>query len=144
MAEVTLTSGYGTGLSDKQVRSRAWILDPKIFSVETVRAGNGSGNATALSLSKTVSLVTTATNQSHVSLGRGIVGQTKVIIHKTLANSVSLVIDVVEFGNALGATFTSDAANRSIILTYENDTIGWRKLAGETLADAGTPRYTIS
>ena len=70
-----LTSGYGTGLTNKQKLSRAWVLKPTVYSVETVAAGNGSGNAVALSPTTTVSLVTTATNQSHVSLADGVEGQ---------------------------------------------------------------------
>ena len=71
----TLTSGYGTGLTDKQKLSRAWVLKPVVYSTETVAAGNGTSNATVLSPTTTVSLVTTATNQSHVTLGKGIEGQ---------------------------------------------------------------------
>ena len=68
-----LTSGYGTGLTNKQKLARAWVLKPTVYSTETVAAGNGAGNATILSPTTTVSLVTTATNSTHVSLGKGVV-----------------------------------------------------------------------
>ena len=49
MAEVTLTSGYGTGLSDKQKQANGWMLEPEVNSVDNTTItipGNGSGNAT--------------------------------------------------------------------------------------------------
>jgi len=42
-----------------------------VAGVETVDAGNGSGNATALSLNTLTSFVNTATSKSHVSLADG-------------------------------------------------------------------------
>ena len=34
-----LSNGWGTGLSDKQKTSRAWVLDPMVGSHETVEGG---------------------------------------------------------------------------------------------------------
>jgi hypothetical protein len=31
-----LTTGYGTGLTNKQKLSRAWVLKPTVYSTETV------------------------------------------------------------------------------------------------------------
>ena len=77
-----LTSGYGTGLTAKQKQSRAWVHKPLILTTESVTGGNGSGNATALSTTTTVSFVTTKASATHVSLANGIEGQLKIIIHK--------------------------------------------------------------
>ena len=78
----TLVSGYGTGLSNKQKLSRAWVLKPTVYSVESVTAGNGTSNATSLSPTTTVSLVATKASATHVTLGKGVEGQLKIIIHK--------------------------------------------------------------
>ena len=135
MAEVTLTSGYGTGLTAKQKQSRAWVLDPQVVSTETVAAGNGSGNAVALSTTSTVSFVTTATNSTHVSLANGITGQVKIIVHKTRSNSEDLVITPASF--AAGTTLTSDAASRGIQLIWDGD--NWQVLGEVT----GTAEFVI-
>ena len=119
-----LTSGYGTGLTAKQKQSRAWKLDPQVVSTETVAAGNGSGNAVALSTTSTVSFVTTATNSSHVSLANGITGQVKIIVHKTRGNSVDLVITPANF--AAGSTMTSNLGGRGIELIW--DGANWQVL----------------
>ena len=132
-----LTSGYGTGLTPKQKQSRAWKLDPQVVSTETVAAGNGSGNAVALSTTSTVSFVTTATNSSHVSLADGITGQVKIIVHKTRSNSEDLVITPANF--AAGSTLTSDAASRSVTLLF--DGTNWQVTAGEV---TGTAEFVIA
>tara|TARA_A100001515_G_C4466831_1_gene175506 strand:+ start:55 stop:489 length:435 start_codon:yes stop_codon:yes gene_type:complete len=131
-----LTSGYGTGLTAKQKQSRAWVLDPQVVSTETVAAGNGSGNAVALSTTSTVSFVTTATNSTHVSLANGITGQVKIIVHKTRGNSQDLVITPANF--AAGATLTSDEASRSVTLLF--DGTNWQVIAGEI---TGTEEFAI-
>ena len=131
-----LTSGYGTGLTAKQKQSRAWVLDPQVVSTETVAAGNGSGNAVALSTTSTVSFVTTATNSTHVSLANGITGQVKIIVHKTRGNSEDLVITPANF--AAGATLTSDEASRSVTLLF--DGTNWQVIAGEI---TGTVEFAI-
>tara|TARA_Y100001937_G_scaffold125674_1_gene193005 strand:+ start:4035 stop:4469 length:435 start_codon:yes stop_codon:yes gene_type:complete len=131
-----LTSGYGTGLTAKQKQSRAWVLDPQVVSTETVAAGNGSGNAVALSTTSTVSFVTTATNSTHVSLANGITGQVKIIVHKTRGNSEDLVITPANF--AAGATLTSDEASRSVTLLF--DGTNWQVIAGEI---TGTEEFAI-
>ena len=95
-----------------------------IYSNETVAGGNGSGNATALATTKTVSFVTTATNQSHVSLADGITGQIKHIIHQTRSNSVDLVITPENF--AAGSTMTSNLGGRGITLIF--DGTNWQVL----------------
>ena len=135
----TLTSGYGTGLTDKQKLSRAWVLKPVVYSTETVAAGNGTSNATVLSTTTTVSLVTTATNSTHVTLGKGIEGQLKVIIHKTRSNSANLVITPEDgIGGdsvlAAGDTLTSDSASRAVQLLF--DGANWQIVAGEVTGTA--------
>tara|TARA_R100000951_G_scaffold115194_2_gene122521 strand:+ start:774 stop:1208 length:435 start_codon:yes stop_codon:yes gene_type:complete len=128
----TLVSGYGTGLSNKQKLSRAWVLKPTVYSTENVAAGNGSGSPVALSTTTTVSIVTTATNQSHVSLADGVEGQLKVIIHKTRSNSVDLVITPANFG--AGSTLTSNLGARAVQLLF--DGANWQVVAGEITGTA--------
>ena len=132
-----LSNGWGTGLSAKQKQSQAWVLDPQVVSTETVAAGNGSGNAVALSTTSTVSFVTTATNSTHVSLADGITGQVKIIVHKTRSNSEDLVITPANF--AAGSTLTSDAASRSVTLLF--DGTNWQVIAGEI---TGTAEFVIA
>ena len=134
-----LVSGYGTGLTNNQKLSRAWVLKPTVYSTETVAAGNGSGNATELSTTTTVSLVTTAPNQSHVSLADGVEGQLKVIIHKTRSNSVDLVITPEDgIGGdsifAAGDTLTSNLGSRAVQLLFDGD--NWQVVAGEITGTA--------
>ena len=132
MAEVTLTSGYGTGLTDKQKLARAWVLKPTVYSVESVTAGNGSGNATALSTTTTVSIVSTKASATHVSLADGVEGQLKIIIHKVRAGSNDLVITPANF--APGSTLTSDSANRAVQLLFDGS--NWQVVAGEITGTA--------
>ncbi len=127
-----LYSGYGSGLTNKQKLGRAWVLKPVVYSVETVAAGNGSGNAVALSTTTTVSLVTTATNSTHVSLADGVEGQLKVIIHKTRSNSEDLVITPANF--AAGSTLTSNLGSRAVQLLF--DGTQWQVVAGEITGTA--------
>ena len=124
-------------LTAKQKQSRAWVLDPQVVSTETVAAGNGSGNAVALSTTATVSFVTTATNSTHISLADGITGQVKIIVHKTRSNSEDLVITPANF--AAGSTLTSDAASRSVTLLF--DGTNWQVIAGEV---TGTAEFVIA
>ena len=132
MAEVTLTSGYGTGLTDKQKLARAWVLKPTVYSVESVTAGNGSGNATALSTTTTVSIVSTKASATHVSLADGVEGQLKIIIHKTRAGSNDLVITPANF--AAGSTLTSNLAARAVQLLFDGS--NWQVVAGEITGTA--------
>jgi len=127
-----LTSGYGTGLTNTQKLSRAWIQKPLVLSTEVVTAGNGSGNAVALSPTATVSLVATKSSATHVSLVDGVEGQLKVIIHKTRAGSNDLVITPANFAN--GTTITSNSANRAIQLLF--DGVNWQVVAGEITGTA--------
>ena len=127
-----LTSGYGTGLTDKQKLARAWVLKPTVYSVESVTAGNGSGNATALSTTTTVSLVATKGSATHVSLADGVEGQLKIIIHKTRAGSNDLVITPANFG--AGSTLTSNSAARAVQLLF--DGANWQVVAGEITGTA--------
>ena len=134
-----LTTGYGVGLSNKQKLSRAWVLKPTVYSVETVAAGNGSGAPTPLSTTTTVSLITTATNKSHVSLADGVEGQLKVIIHKTLSNGEALIItpeDGIGGDNvfAAGATLTSNLGSRAVQLLFDGGS--WQVVAGEITGTA--------
>ena len=132
MAEVTLTSGYGTGLSNKQKLARAWVLKPVVYSTEEVTAGNGSGNATALSTTTTVSIVATKASATHVSLADGVEGQLKIIIHKTRAGSNDLVITPANF--AAGSTLTSNLAARAVQLLFDGS--NWQVVAGEITGTA--------
>ena len=102
------------------------------YSTETVAAGNGGGNATALSTTSTVSFVTTATNSSHVSLADGATGQIKIIVHKTRSNSTDLVITPANF--AAGSTLTSNLASRSVGLVF--DGTNWQVISGEITGTA--------
>ena len=141
MAERILTSAYGRGPSSRVKLANTRLSDPEVLSIEDVAAGNGAGNATPLSLIKTVSTVTTATNSSHVKLQNGIHGQVKVIEHKTRGNTTNLVIDVQKMYGAMN-TFetTSDDAPRSIKLCYHNDS-GWMTIGGEI---SGTAEMVIA
>ena len=103
-----------------------------VVSHETVDAGNGSGNATALSTSTYVSFVSTATNKTHVSLADGVTGQIKVIVHKARANTQDLVITPANF--AAGATLTSNLPARSVTLMF--DGTNWQVIAGEITGTA--------
>ena len=127
-----LTTGYGTGLTNTQKLSRAWIQKPLVLSTEEVTGGNGSGNAVALSPTATVSLVATKANATHVSLVDGVEGQLKVIVHKTRAGSNDLVITPANFAN--GTTITSNSANRAIQLLF--DGLNWQVVAGEITGTA--------
>jgi len=127
-----LTSGYGTGLTDTQKLARAWVLKPVVYSTEFVTAGNGSGNATALSTTTTVSLVATKASATHVSLADGVEGQLKIIIHKTRAGSNDLVITPANF--APGSTLTSNSAARAVQLLF--DGANWQVVAGEISDEA--------
>ena len=134
-----LTSGYGTGLTDTQKLARAWVLKPVVYSTEFVTAGNGSGNATALSTTTTVSLVATKASATHVSLADGVEGQLKIIIHKTRAGSNDLVITPEDgIGGssilAAGDTLTSDSASRAVQLLF--DGTNWQIVAGEVTGTA--------
>ena len=121
-----LVSGYGTGLTNNQKLSRAWVLKPTVYSTETVAAGNGSGNATELSTTTTVSLVTTATNQSHVSLADGVEGQLKIIIHKTRGGSNDLVITPANLRGY--STITLNAQGETVTCLFKNS--NWNVIAG--------------
>ena len=126
------TSGYGTGLTNKQKLARAWVLKPVVYSTESVTAGNGSGNATALSTTTTVSIVSTKASATHVSLADGVEGQLKIIIHKVRAGSNDLVITPANF--APGSTLTSDSANRAVQLLFDGS--NWQVVAGEITGTA--------
>ena len=123
----------GFSRTKKQKSAMMWPLDPMVAAAETVDAGDGSGAATALSLTKTVSFVSTATDKSHVSLADGTVtGQVKIIVHKTRSNTIDLVITPANF--AAGATLTSNLPSRSIQLIW--DGANWQVIAGEITGTA--------
>ena len=93
MAEVVLTSAYGTGLTDKQKSASHWPLDPMVGSNETVEGAGSAGAGTALSATDTIAFCTTDTSKQHVKLIDGvIIGQIKIIVHKTRSNSKNLII----------------------------------------------------
>ena len=133
----TYVSG-GPVFNKKQKLAQMWPLDPMVVAAETVAAGNGSGNAIALSTTKSVSFITTATNSSHVTLADGTVtGQVKIIVHKTRSNSVDLVITPANF--AAGTALTSNLGARSVQLIWDGD--NWQVIAGEI---TGTAEMVIS
>jgi len=122
----------GPVFNKKQKLAQMWPLDPMVISAETVAAGDGSGAATALSLTKTISFVTTATDSTHVSLADGtIIGHCKFIVHKTRSNSQDLVITPDNF--AAGSTLTSNLGSRSIMLIWDGS--NWQVL-GEITGSA--------
>ena len=132
-------SGYGSGLTNTQKLARAWVLKPVVYSTEEVTAGNGSGNATALSTTTTVSLVATKGSATHVSLADGVEGQLKVIIHKTRSNGEDLVITPEDgIGGdsvfAAGATLTSNLGSRAVQLLFDGSQ--WQVVAGEITGTA--------
>ena len=134
-----LTSGYGTGLSQTQKLSRAWVLKPTVYSVETVNAGNGTSNATVLSSTTTVSLVATKASATHVTLGKGVEGQLKIIIHKSILGGNPLVITPEDgIGGdsifAAGDTLTSNLGSRAVQLLYDGSS--WQVVAGEITGTA--------
>ena len=100
-----------------------------INSFETVAAG-ASGSAVPLSLNVLTSFVTTATSSSHVSLADGVVGQLKIVFHKTLGNTVSLVVTPANL--AIGSSLTSDAAGTGMLMVF--DGTNWQVI-GEISGD---------
>ena len=127
----------GITFSTKQKLAQMWPLDPMVCSTETVAAGNGSGSPTALSLTKTISFVTTATNSTHVSLGDGtIIGHCKFVVHKTRSNSKNLVLTPDNFGP--GSKVTSNSAARTIMLIWDGS--NWQALGEIT----GTAEFVIA
>ena len=143
-----LITGYGTGLSKKQQEAVNFRLDPSISDSQDVSGDSGddmegplfggadANNATALSLKTTTSLCVSATNQTHVSLADGVLGQVKRIVHSTRLNNTSLVITPANF--AAGTNITSDAHHRSVTLMYDGD--NWQVIAGEI---TGTAEFVI-
>ena len=115
------------------------MLKPTVYSVESVVAGNGASNATNLSPTTTVSLVATKASATHVTLGKGVEGQLKVIIHKTRAGSNNLVItpeDGIGGSSIFGAgsTLTSNLESRAVQLLFDGS--NWQVVAGEITGDA--------
>ena len=150
----TLTSGYGTGLTDKQKKALSFTIHPSISDsqnasgtledIETVLAGNGTDNATALSLDVTTSFVVTASNSTHVSLADGVLGQVKRIVHSNTVRDHDLVITPANFAGlktdgSAGTNITSDTQKRSITLMYDGD--NWQVIAGEI---TGTAEFVIA
>ena len=148
-AEQTLTSAYGTGLTDKQKQAVNFRLDPGISDsqdasggvnddIESVAATPIAAAALQLSLKTTTSLVTSAgiSSDTHVALGDGVLGQVKRIIHFNKVGSNNLQIKPDNF--AAGSKLTSDAAKRSVTLMYDGD--NWQVIAGEI---TGTAEFVI-
>tara|TARA_A100001515_G_C4439999_1_gene166673 strand:+ start:75 stop:527 length:453 start_codon:yes stop_codon:yes gene_type:complete len=144
----TLITGYGTGLTDKQKQAVNFRLDPGIIDSQDasgeagddmegpVFGGADASNATALSLKTTTSLCVSNTNQTHVSLADGVLGQVKRIVHSNRLNNTSLVITPANF--AAGTNITSDTHKRSVTLMYDGD--NWQVIAGEI---TGTAEFVI-
>ena len=144
----TLTSAYGTGLTDKQKKALGFALDPGITDsqnagggtaedIESVVATPIASAALQLSLETTTSIVTSAgVTDSHVALGDGVLGQVKRIIHFNKVGSKNLQIKPDNF--AAGSKLTSDAAKRSVTLMYDGD--NWQVIAGEI---TGTAEFVI-
>ena len=117
-----------SGLSDNIITKD----DKLILGVQTVAAGNGSGNSVTLDADATFHFVTTATNSSHVTVADGVAGQVKYIIHKTRSNTTDLVITPTNF--AAGSTLTSNLGSRSIGLVF--DGTNWQVISGEITGTA--------
>tara|TARA_B100000214_G_scaffold80003_1_gene54166 strand:- start:522 stop:968 length:447 start_codon:yes stop_codon:yes gene_type:complete len=143
----TLTSGYGTGLTDKQKKALSFRLEPGISDsqnasgsvgddTETVTGGNGAGNATPLSLDVTTSFVASIPGGTHVSLADGVLGQVKRIMHTTKIVQ-DLVITPTNF--AAGTRMTSNIVPTSVTLMYDGD--NWQVIAGEI---TGTAEFVIA
>tara|TARA_R100000700_G_C3151193_1_gene129810 strand:+ start:743 stop:1213 length:471 start_codon:yes stop_codon:yes gene_type:complete len=144
----TLTSGYGEGLTKKQKKALGFALDPGISDsqdgggvvgddIETIFGGNGTGNATPLSLKTTTSIVVTTSHKTHVSLADGVLGQVKRIIHTVRLSNADLVITPANF--AAGTNITSDTQKRTVTLLYDGD--NWQVIAGEI---TGTAEFVIA
>lgn len=112
-----VTTNSAEGVTMSGTLDVAGELEYTALSSETVDAGNGGGSATALSVTKQVSFVSTATSKSHVSLADGTIGQIKYIVHKALANTISLVITPANLNGS--STLTSDAAGRVVALMFD-------------------------
>ena len=145
----TLTSGYGTGLTDKQKKALSFAIHPSISDSQNASGATGedlegpvfggadADNAAALSLDVTTSLCVSNVNQTHVSLADGVLGQVKRIIHQIRLGSTSLVITPANF--AAGTNITSDTHKRSVTLMYDGD--NWQVIAGEI---TGTAEFVIA
>tara|TARA_R100000995_G_scaffold9603_1_gene4054 strand:- start:175 stop:624 length:450 start_codon:yes stop_codon:yes gene_type:complete len=144
----TLTSGYGTGLTDKQKKALSFVVHPSVSDsrdgsgtagddMEVVFGGADANNATALSLDVTTSLAISGGTKTHVSLADGVLGQVKRIIHQTRIPNNDLVITPANF--AAGTNITSDLHKRSITLMYDGD--NWQVIAGEI---TGTAEFVIA
>jgi len=108
------------------------------LSTESVEGGASAGAATALSLVKPVSLVTTATSKAHVSLADGTVaGQIKYIIHVIRNNTTDMVVTPANF--RAGTNITTNLPNTPIGLIWSGST--WELLSGEY---TGTAEAAIS
>lgn len=112
---VTTNSAEGVTMSGTLNVARE--LEYTAVSNETVEAGNGAGSATALSVTKQVSFVSTDTSKSHVSLADGTIGQIKYIVHKTRTATTDLVITPANLNGS--STITSDAAGRVVALMFD-------------------------
>jgi len=150
-----LTSGYGTGLTDKQKKALAFGLNPSISDsrdgsgsvgddIETLFGGADADNATPLSLKITNSLIVTASNKTHVSLADGVLGQVKRIIHQTRIPNNDLVITPANFAGlktdgSAGTNITSNNHRRSITLLYDGN--NWQVISGEV---TGTSEFVIA
>ena len=144
-----LTSGYGTGLTDKQKKALGFVLNPSISDsrdgkstlndVETIIAGDGADNAVPLSLDVTTSFVSTAGSRTHVSLADGILGQVKRIVHSNRVGTNDLVITptnlaTLQADGSAGTTITSNLQKRSVTLMYDGG--NWQVIAGEITGTA--------
>ena len=146
-AEQTLTSAYGTGLTNKQKKAVNFRLDPGVSDsqnaggavtedIESVSGGADANNATALSLDVTTSLCISSGLGGHVSLADGVLGQVKRIIHSNRVGGADLVITPLNF--AAGTNITSNLQKRSVTLMYDGD--NWQVIAGEI---TGTAEFVI-
>ena len=143
----TLTSGYGTGLTDKQKKALSFTVHPSVSDsqdgsaglndIESVLGGADANNATALSLKTTTSLCISSGLGGHVSLADGVLGQVKRIIHSNRVGGADLVITPLNF--AAGTNITSNLQKRSVTLMYDGD--NWQVIAGEI---TGTAEFVIA
>ena len=152
----TLTSGYGTGLTDKQKKALGFGLEPSISDSQDGSGGTGddmegpvlggvdANNATPLSLDVTTSLCISASTKTHVSLADGVLGQVKRIVHSNHIGGNPLVITPANFAGlktdgSAGTNITSDLLGRSITLMFDGS--NWQVISGEI---TGTSEFVIA
>jgi len=83
---------------------------------ETIAGGIDADNAVSLSLRNMMSLCTTATNKEYFTLGMGLPGQMKVIVHLSRANAVDMKIAFKIADGDVTQQFVSSLAPKTLLL----------------------------